>query len=88
MSKLLYIQASPRGGRSHPIAVADAFVESYRQHNPDDEVITLDISRASLPPLRAWRSRQSTRSSTAKNIPGRNWMHGRRLRRGAKIGIS
>ena len=43
MSKLLYIQASPRAGRSHSIAMADAFVESYRQHNPDDEIVTLDI---------------------------------------------
>ncbi len=51
MSKLLYIQASPRAGRSHSIAVADAFVESYRQHNPDDEILTVDIFKADLLPF-------------------------------------
>jgi FMN-dependent NADH-azoreductase len=51
MSKLLYIQASPRVGRSHSIAVADAFVKSYREKNPKDEVVTLDIFKASLPPF-------------------------------------
>ncbi|MHC4574618.1 MAG: FMN-dependent NADH-azoreductase [Planctomycetota bacterium] len=38
MSTILYIKASPRTGRSHSIAVADAFVESYRQSHPDDEI--------------------------------------------------
>jgi FMN-dependent NADH-azoreductase len=51
MSKLLYIQASPRVGRSHSIAVADAFVESYRENNPDDEIVTLDIFKADLVPF-------------------------------------
>jgi FMN-dependent NADH-azoreductase len=51
MSKLLYIQASPRSGRSHSIAVADAFVESYRKNNPDDEIVTLDIFKADLLPF-------------------------------------
>lgn len=39
------------GGRSHSIAVADAFVESYRRRNPDDEIVTLDIFKVSLPPF-------------------------------------
>jgi FMN-dependent NADH-azoreductase len=51
MCKLLYIQASPRGGRSHSIAVADAFVESYRKNNPDDEIVTLDVFKADLVPF-------------------------------------
>ncbi|MHC4544714.1 MAG: FMN-dependent NADH-azoreductase [Planctomycetota bacterium] len=49
MSRLLYIQASPRGKRSHCIAVADAFVETYRQKYPDDEIVTLNIFEASIP---------------------------------------
>ena len=49
MSKRLYIQASPRGKRSHCIAVADAFVETYRQNYPDDEVITFNVFDASIP---------------------------------------
>lgn len=47
--RLLYIKASPRTGRSHSVAVADAFVESYRKAHPDDEVQTLDVFRADLP---------------------------------------
>lgn len=49
MSKLLYIQASPRGKRSHCIAVADAFIETYKQKYPDDEVVTLNVFEASIP---------------------------------------
>ena len=49
MSRILYIQASPRGSRSHCIAVADAFTESYKQEHPDDEVVTLNVFDASIP---------------------------------------
>ena len=49
MSKLLYIQASPRGKRSHSIAVADAFIEAYEQKHPDDEIATLNVFDASIP---------------------------------------
>jgi FMN-dependent NADH-azoreductase len=49
MSKLLYIQASPRGKRSHSIAVADAFVETYGQKHPDDKIVTLNVFDASIP---------------------------------------
>ena len=51
MSTLLYIQASPRGGRSHSIAVANAFVESYHEKNPDDEIVTIDLFKADLLPF-------------------------------------
>jgi FMN-dependent NADH-azoreductase len=49
ISRLLYIQASPRVERSHCIAVADAFVEGYRQKHADDEVVTLNVFEASIP---------------------------------------
>ncbi len=49
MSKLLYTQASPRSRRSHCIAVADAFIETYQQKHPDDEVVTLNVFDASIP---------------------------------------
>ena len=51
MSKLLYIQASPRKERSRSREVADAFVEAYRQDHPDDEVVTLDLFEADLPAI-------------------------------------
>jgi len=49
MNKLLYIKASPRTGRSHSVAVADAFIDSYRKANPEDEIITIDIFQKDLP---------------------------------------
>jgi len=49
MSTVLYIKASPRRGRSYSVAVADAFVESYRRIHPADEVKTIDIFKAKLP---------------------------------------
>lgn len=49
MRRVLYIKASPRTDRSHSIAVADAFLETYRQANPNDEVVTLDLFEAKLP---------------------------------------
>ena len=49
MSKLLYIQASPRGQRSHSIAVTDAFIEAYEQKHPDDKVEILNVFDTSIP---------------------------------------
>jgi FMN-dependent NADH-azoreductase len=49
MSKLLYIKASPRQERSHSLAVADAFVASYKQSHPGDEIVTLDLFNKELP---------------------------------------
>jgi FMN-dependent NADH-azoreductase len=49
MSKLLYIQASPRGERSTSIAVADAFVDSYRRAHPADAVTRLNLFEIDLP---------------------------------------
>jgi len=49
MSRLLYIQASPRLQRSHSIAVADAFIETYKRKHPDDEIATLNVFDASIP---------------------------------------
>ena len=49
MSKLLYIKASPRGRRSQSIAVADAFVEAYKQKRPEDEIVALNLFDVWLP---------------------------------------
>jgi len=49
MSKLLYVQASPRGERSHSLAAADAFIESYRTTHPGDEIVTVNVFDIDLP---------------------------------------
>jgi FMN-dependent NADH-azoreductase len=49
MNKLLYVKASPRSGRSHAIAVADAFVDSYKESHAGSEVLTMDLFTKELP---------------------------------------
>lgn len=49
MTKLLYIEASPRKERSHSIAVAEAFLDSYRQANANHEIDRLDLWDIELP---------------------------------------
>jgi FMN-dependent NADH-azoreductase len=49
MSKLLYIQSSPRGDRSASITIAQHFIESYRAAHPGDTVETLDLWQTELP---------------------------------------
>lgn len=66
MTRLLYIQASPRGERSHSVAVADAFVEAWKQARPDGEVVVRNLFEEDLPPL------------DGRTITGKyNIMHGR-----------
>lgn len=49
MSKVLYIQASPRGKRSKSLAVADAFIEAYAKSNPDDQIAALNLFESDIP---------------------------------------
>ncbi len=51
MNKLLYIQASPRVERSYSLAAADAFATSYKENNPGDDVVTLNLFTKDLPPF-------------------------------------
>lgn len=53
MSMILYFRASPRLGRFHSLAGAEAFLTAYRQANPSDEVVALDLFAAELPRLTA-----------------------------------
>ncbi len=49
MSKVLYIRVSPREGRSHSVAAADAFIQAYKAAHPGDMVQTLDLFKMDLP---------------------------------------
>src|ERR1700736_888525 len=46
---LLNVQSSPRGPRSASIAVADAFLQAYRQAHPNLTVDTLNVWEENLP---------------------------------------
>jgi FMN-dependent NADH-azoreductase len=52
MAKLLHIVASPRA-ESYSTRVARAFLDSYRQTQPDDRIEVLDLFRADIPPFHA-----------------------------------
>lgn len=44
MSKVLYIKANAKPeGASRTFRVSDSFIEDYKQNNPNDEIITLDL---------------------------------------------
>ncbi|MCJ7615299.1 MAG: NAD(P)H-dependent oxidoreductase [Desulfobacterales bacterium] len=49
MSQLLYVNASPRGERSYSAAVTDAFIASYMEANPGDEVVSFNVFTKELP---------------------------------------
>ncbi|MBN2021121.1 MAG: NAD(P)H-dependent oxidoreductase [Sedimentisphaerales bacterium] len=49
MSKVLYIKASPMRERSYSVAAADAFIETYKNLHPDDEVKVLALYEEKLP---------------------------------------
>lgn len=49
MATLLHISASPRGERSESLALADAFLDAYREINPDTEIQTWDLWDGTLP---------------------------------------
>jgi FMN-dependent NADH-azoreductase len=49
MSTVLYIKASPRPqGVSRTLTIADKFIEAYRAHHPDDQIISLDLYRTDI----------------------------------------
>ena len=49
MSRVLYIQSSPRIQRSHCLAVANAFIEEYKKTNASDEIETLNVFEVPIP---------------------------------------
>src|SRR5437764_14758354 len=49
MNRLLHISASPRGAASESRAIAQTFVESYRETHPADVVDTWDLWDGTLP---------------------------------------
>ena len=49
MTKLLYIQASPRHGASRSIAVADAYLAALKSRDPSLEIDTIELWDAGLP---------------------------------------
>lgn len=51
MAKLLHIECSPRKERSHSLEVAQAFLNQYASTHPSDQIETLNLWSANLPPF-------------------------------------
>lgn len=51
MTKIISIQASPRGSRSHSIALADSFTDAYVKEHPNTDVVTINLFETDLPEL-------------------------------------
>jgi FMN-dependent NADH-azoreductase len=51
VSRLLFVQSSPRNGRSESRRVADAFLSAYAEARPDVELDLLDLWETPLPPF-------------------------------------
>jgi FMN-dependent NADH-azoreductase len=50
MAKLLYITANPkREEESYSLSVGRAFLNAYKQQNPQDEIVELDLYRTDIP---------------------------------------
>lgn len=49
MSTVLYIKANPKPeGTSRTFKISDKFIEVYKEHNPNDTIITLDLYREGI----------------------------------------
>ena len=51
MAKILHIIGNPKKVNSYSRRLADQFLESYKEKNPDDEVETLDLAETPIPHL-------------------------------------
>ncbi len=50
MAKVLYITAHPHDETvSYSMATAKAFIESYKEANPSDEVVHIDLYKENIP---------------------------------------
>lgn len=49
MSKLLYIKANPKSNQdSHTFRMSESFIEAYKEVNPQDEIIILDLYKEGI----------------------------------------
>ena len=76
MRTLLQISASPRGVASESLAIADTFLQTYRDSHPTDTVQTWDLwdgslpSSARRPPRRRWPSSRALIRPATRRVPG------------------
>lgn len=49
MNKLLYIKANPKSNKdSYTFRMSESFIEAYKEANPNDEIITIDLYKEGI----------------------------------------
>lgn len=84
MATVLYITAHPHDHQaSYSMAVGKQFIESYREANPGDEIVTLDLYNLDIPHIDAdvFSGWGKLRSGTAYDeLTGRGKSEGRTVK--------
>ena len=70
MTKLLYIEASPRKKDSYSSQVAEEFLDAYAKQNPDHEIERLPLFETDLPSFSAEAAEQKTANLMASFTGG------------------
>jgi FMN-dependent NADH-azoreductase len=53
MAKILYVKANPKPEQSRTFQISETFIQAYMEHNPGDEIITLDLYKEGISWLKA-----------------------------------
>ena len=53
MAKILYVKANPKHEQSRTFQISETFIQAYMEHNPGDEIITLDLYKEGISWLKA-----------------------------------
>jgi FMN-dependent NADH-azoreductase len=72
MSKVLYIKGNTTPEEiSRTYKISNSFIDAYRQKNPDDEIITLDLYKEGicLPSLKDVQSIMGAKNEASRNNP-------------------
>jgi FMN-dependent NADH-azoreductase len=81
MAKLLYITANPkREEESYGLSVGRAFLNAYKQQNPQDEIVELDLYRTDIPyidadVLNGWGKLQQGHAFEQLSVKAKNQPH-------------
>jgi FMN-dependent NADH-azoreductase len=71
LSKLLYVQSSPRGELSASRGLADVFVGAFERVRPDVEIDLLDLWKTPLPPFDGDKAAAKLTVITGQELVGR-----------------
>jgi FMN-dependent NADH-azoreductase len=75
MTRLLYIQASPRGGDSKSIQIANTYLQALRTNNASLQIETLELCKEALPPFDGDRAAAKMNTIGGQTLEGMQKTH-------------